>query len=94
MMQRRLLVIYAQPKLNIGKRAFSVAALTIWNQLPVSLYYGLKRTVDTFHKKTVQKHISFHHKLLVVPCATDNFCLSLCVISQVIIFVVPLSLNF
>ena len=33
-------------KLNIGKRAFSVAAPTIWNQLPIKIKSS--ETIDTF----------------------------------------------
>ena len=35
--------------LNIRKRAFSMAAPTIWNQLPIAIKYS--ETMDTFRKK-------------------------------------------
>ena len=36
-------------KLNIGKRAFSVAAPTIWNKLPITVKSS--ETIDIFRKK-------------------------------------------
>ena len=77
------------PKLNIGKHAFSVAAPTIWNQLPITIKSS--ETIDTIRKKNEVKtylfEIFFLHKCSVVPCSNDNFCLSL-------FMYVPLSLNF
>ena len=37
-------------KMNIDKRAFSVAAPTIWNQLPITIESS--ETIDTFRKQT------------------------------------------
>ena len=36
-----------KPKLNIGKRAFSVAASTFWNQLPITITSS--ETIAIFH---------------------------------------------
>ena len=46
-------------KLSTGKRAFSVAAPIIWNQLPIMIISS--ETVETFHKKlkTYLLEISF-----------------------------------
>ena len=43
------LVFVPKTKLDIGKRAFSVAASTIWNQLPIAIKSS--ETVVIFHKK-------------------------------------------
>ena len=59
-------------KLNIGKRAFSVATRAIWNQLPVMIKSS--ETIDTFRNK-LEKYFEF------VPCCNDDFCLSLCMTS-------------
>ena len=42
-------LLVPKTKLNIGKHAFSVAALTIWNQLPITI--KSPETIDTFHQK-------------------------------------------
>ena len=69
-------------KLNIDERAFSVAATTLWNQLPFTSKYSetsCKTKLGTFS---------------AVPCSNDNVCLlSPCMTSQMILFVVPLILN-
>ena len=42
-------LLIPKTKLNIDKRAFSVAAPIIWNQLPITIKFS--ESVDTFHKK-------------------------------------------
>ncbi len=39
-----------ETNLNIGKRDFSVAAPTIWNQLPIAIKSS--ETMDTFRRKS------------------------------------------
>ena len=52
--------------LNIGKRAFSVAAPTIWNQLAITIKSS--ETIDTFHKKlkTYCLKLLLHHIIVAV----------------------------
>ena len=42
-------------KLNVGKRAFFVAAPTIWSKLPVTIKYS--ETVATFRKKIIDIYL-------------------------------------
>jgi len=63
-----------------------VAVPTICNQLPTKI--KTFETIDTFRKnKKYLFEIAFHHKLLAVPSSNDNFCLSPCMMSQLILFV-------
>ena len=43
-------LIVAKTKLNLGKRAFSVAAPRVWNELPITL--KTSKTIVIFRKKT------------------------------------------
>ena len=84
-------------RLTIDKCAFSVAAPTIWNLLPITVKSS--DTIDTFCKiktENIYLKLLFHHKLLAVVSSNDNFCLSPCMTmtSQMILFVAFLSMNF
>ena len=54
-------------KLSIGKRAFSVAAPTLWNQLPITI--KCSETIDTFRKKTENNFVWNCFSTTVVPCS-------------------------
>ena len=88
---KQVIFITIKTKLNIGKCAFSP---TIWNQLP--LIIKSSETNDTFciKKWNICLRLLFHHTFSAVPCSNDNFCLSPCVTSQMILFVASLSLTF
>ena len=64
-------------KLNIGKCVFSVAAPTIWNQLPIAIKSS--ETTSMFHENSkhdcVQLHI--HDTFWAIPRSNDDYCLFL-----------------
>ena len=64
-------------KLNLGKRAFSVAAPRVWNELPITL--KTSETIAIFRKKSRHSYskLHSHHKCLVVPRSDTDFCASL-----------------
>ena len=64
-------------KLNIGKCAFSVAAPIIWSQLRNAIKSS-ETTAFVRNLKHICLKLLFHHRMLVVPCANDNFSLSPC----------------
>ena len=68
-------LLFLKPKLIIGKRAFTVAAPTTWNQVPVTIKSS--ETVPTFRKSS--KHIClkmhFHLEVSADPCSNDESCL-------------------
>ena len=67
--------IVSNTNLNIGKGAFSVAAPTIWNQLPIIIKSS--EIVATFHKTLdICLKLLFHHNLSAVPCSNYDPCLS------------------
>ena len=74
-MSRQLIV----PKaiLNLGKRDFSVAAPTVWNELPITL--KTFETIAIFRKSSrhIYFKLHFHHKSSVVPRSDNDFCASL-----------------
>ena len=61
--------------LNIGKLAFSVTLLSIWNQLPITITFS--KTIDTFRKKKLITYIClklvFHYTFSAFP-TTKWFC--------------------
>ena len=68
-------------KQNIGKRAFSMAAPTLWNQLPISIKSF--ENIDTFRnkkRKLICLKLFFNHKVSAVPSSNDNVCLSPCLL--------------
>ena len=70
-------LIVPKTKLNLGKRAFSVGAPRVWNELPITL--KTSETVAIFRKKTqdIYSKLHFHHKCLVVPRSDTDFRASL-----------------
>ena len=70
-------LIVPKTKLNLGKRAFSVAATMVWSELPISL--KTSETIAIFRKKTqdIWSTLHFHHKCSVVPRSDTDFCASL-----------------
>ena len=69
-------IIVPKTKLNLGKRASSVAAPRVCNELPITLKtsetsYFTKKTQDIYSK------LHFHHKCSVVPRSDTDFCASL-----------------
>ena len=62
--------------MDISKRAFSLAAPTISNQLPIVI--KPVETIDTFRKKlkTYLFEITFPPRISAVPCSNDDFCLT------------------
>ena len=70
-------LIVPKTKLNLGKRAFSVAAPRVWNELPITL--KTSETIAIFRKKTqdIYSKLHFHHKCSVVPRSDTDFCVSL-----------------
>ena len=60
-------LIVPKTKLNLGKRAFSVAAPRVWNKLSITL--KTPETVAIVRKNYSKLH--FHHKSSVVP-HSDN----------------------
>ena len=70
-------LIVPRTKLNLGKRAFSVAAPRVWNELPITL--KTSETIAIFRKKTqdIYSKLHSHHKCSVVPRSDTDFCASL-----------------
>ena len=70
-------LIVPKTKLNLGKRAFSVAAHMVWNELPISL--KTSETIPIFRKNStcIYSKLHFHHKCSVVPRSDTDFCMSL-----------------
>ena len=67
--------VVPKTKLNIVKRAFSVAAPTIWNQLPITIKSS--GTIVTFRKnKTNVFEVVLPPNFVAVLCSKDDFCLS------------------
>ena len=62
-------------KLNLGKRAFSVAAPSIWNEIPTTLKTS-ETTIAIFRKKLkdIYSKLHFYHKSSVVPRSDNDFC--------------------
>ena len=87
-----LFLIVPETKLNLGKRAFSVAAPRVWNELPITL--KTSETIATFRKKTqdifIPNCISTINLgwSLVLIMTFERPCLRLCLM---ILFVAPLS---
>ena len=70
-------LIVPKTKLNLCKRAFSVAAPRVWNELPVTL--KTSETIAIFRKNSrhIYSKLHFHHKCSVVPRSDTDFCASL-----------------
>ena len=70
-------LIVPKTKLNLGKRAFSVAAPRVWNELPITL--KTSETIAIFQKNSrdIYSKLHFHHKCSVVPRSDTDFCASL-----------------
>ena len=70
-------LIVPKTKLNLSKRAFSVAAHRVWNELPISL--KTSETIHIFRKNStcIYSKLHFHHKCSVVPRSDTDFCMSL-----------------
>ena len=68
-------LIVPKTKLNLGKRAFSVAAPRVWNELPITL--KTSETIAIFRKKLIYSKLHFYHKCPVVPGSDTDFCASL-----------------
>ena len=67
-------LIVPKIKLNLGKRAFSVAAPRVWNELPITL--KTSETMAIFRKKNsrhIYSELRFHHKSSVVPRSDNVF---------------------
>ena len=60
-------------KLDIAKRAFTVAAPTIWNQLPITIKSSKTRGTIRKMLKHICLKLPFHHKFSAVPCFSDDF---------------------
>ena len=66
-------LIVPKTKLNLGKRAFSVAAPRVWNELPITL--TTYETIAIFQEKKtrhIYSKLHFHCKYLVV--LRSDFC--------------------
>ena len=70
-------LIVPKAKLNMGKRAFSVAVPKVWNEVTITL--KTSETTAIFRKKTqdIYSKLHFHHKSSVVPCSDNDFYMSL-----------------
>ena len=70
-------LIVRKTKLNLSKRAFSVAAPRVWNELPITLKSS--ETIAIFRIKTrhFYSKLHFHHKSTVVPRSDNHCCTSL-----------------
>ena len=70
-------LIVPKTKLNLGKRAFSVAAPRVWNEFPI--YLKTSETIAIFRKNSrhIYSKLHFHHKCSVVPHSDTDFCTSL-----------------
>ena len=70
-------LIVPKTKRNLGKRAFSVAAPRVWNELPITL--KTSETIAIFRNKTqdIYSKLHFLHKCSVVPRSDTDFCASL-----------------
>ena len=69
-------IFVPKSKLNVSKSAFSVAALTIWNQLPITIKSSETIAISCKKPKNICSKLPFHHTFLVVFCSSDNSCLS------------------
>ena len=69
-------------KLNIGKRAFSVVVLTIWNYLHITI--KSYESMATFRKKVeiYLFEIAFHRNCLAVPYSIGDSYLSAFMITR------------
>ena len=69
-------LIVPKTKLNLHKRAFSVAAPRVWNELHITL--KTSETVAIFQKNShIYSKLHFHHKSSVVPHSDNDICASL-----------------
>ena len=63
-------LIVPKTKLNLGKRAFSVAAPRVWNERPIIL----KTSYFPEKNRHIYSKLHFHHKSSVVPRTNNDFC--------------------
>ena len=70
-------LIVPKTKLNLVKHAFSVAAPTVWNELPITL--KTSETIAIFRKNSryIYSKLCFYHNSSVVPRSDNDFCMSL-----------------
>ena len=73
-------------KLNIGIRAFSVAAPTIWNQFSIIII--LSETIATFRKKLK----TYFFEIAFPPYISDGYNDDFSLFPFMILYVTPLSL--